>query len=104
MQYVKIKLMDKVLEYKDWASYNHSIALGTYPVIYPISDGSGLIFMSSDIKTWVNSSQMANLLTTLSNDEPKLPEPAPNPQFSESFILKLVAISKDSSLAKDLTK
>jgi hypothetical protein len=63
-----------------------------------IEGGAAKIFLSPSFNQWVTP----GTLPTPLEDTPEKIEAAPNPQFSESFILKLVAISNDSSLAKDL--
>ncbi len=99
MKYYKVEVDPKLLTSTEWASFVPP-ADTKYPRVYMIEGGAAKVFMSPSYNSWL----AAGTLPAPLEDTPEKIEAAPNPQFSESFILKLVAISKDSSLAKDLTK
>lgn len=99
MAFFKIEVDDRILKVSEWGTFIPPVT-ARLPRMYRIEDGAYKIYFNSSYNTWVSRDTVFNI----EPDVPEKIESAPNPQFSEDFILKLVAISKDSSLARDLTK
>lgn len=100
MKYIKLEIDPKLLQTSEWSTFNPPID-ATYPRLYKIADGNAKVYFSPTVHFWL--SNISGVTLNVEEDTPKEIQSAPNPQFSESFILKLVAIANDSKLAKDLT-
>lgn len=98
MKYFKFEVDPKLLSSTEWATFTPPSDT-IYPRIYMIEGGASKMFFSTTVNYYLSAGQLPTPL----EDTPEKIEAAPNPQFSESFILKLVAIANDSSLAKHLT-
>lgn len=83
---------------QEWPAYtcNH------YPSIFDIKDSPGSSVLVCGPGTadrfWITGTVRSSLISEASQEN----IPAPTTQFSESFLLKLVAVSRDANLIKDL--
>lgn len=102
MQTIKFNVADRALSVAEWPTFVPANNVDM-PIIYPIYDGAAKLFLTPSFNFWISKETWDQLKYTQRPEVPKEIPAAPNPQFSESFILKLVAIAQDVNLAKDLT-
>lgn len=100
MAYFKIEVDPKLLQANEWTAFTPPFD-AKYPRMYRISDGNAKIYFNATTNYYILGAPLSDI--KVFEDKPEEIKAAPNPQFSESFILKLVAIANDSKLAKDLT-
>ncbi len=95
----KIEIDPKVLQVHEWAA--HLVPASTqFPRLHKIADGSCKFYFSSTYYMWLPPQQTTELLAQIV-ESAEIPS-APNLQLSEGFLLRLVAISNNSNLAKEL--
>lgn len=97
MSYIKLHIDPKLLKSSEWGSFTPSEPGTRYPVLFEIEDGSAKVFLSPSYTMWIPAG--TRTLWEIGTEEIPV---APNPQFSESFVLKLAAIAQDPSLSLHL--
>lgn len=101
MQTIKINVADRILQTAEWGAFIAPIS-DSFPIVYRIADGAAKLFFSTTYSMWIPKDCWEFIKMTQQQEEPKEIPTAPNLQFSESFILKLVAIAKNEKMATDL--
>lgn len=99
MKYIKVEIDPKVLQVTEWSSFIPP-SDATFPKIYKIADGNAKIFFSTTLHFWISG---FNNISYKEHEDKEITS-APTTQISEDFVLRLVAISHNPELSKDLLK